>query len=114
MASAETEKCRLELIKEGGVSSILDIAAPGRPKESSATLAGGGENSAISNMIFQLLLKKKHLSAVAVAPVPVVSLVSHPHQGPKAQPDYQEKREEERQVNVVEELDSHVGLATFH
>ena len=51
---------------------------------------------------------------MAVAPVAVVSLVSHPHQGPKAQPDYQEKREEERQVDVVEEVDSHVGLATFH
>ena len=48
MASAETEKCRLELM-EGGVSSILEVAvaATGRPKESNATLAGGGENSAI-------------------------------------------------------------------
>ena len=54
MASAETEKCRLELM-EGGVSSILEVAATGRPKESNATLAGGGENSAISNMMFKLL-----------------------------------------------------------
>ena len=54
MASAEMEKCRLELM-EGGVSSILEVAATGRPKESSATLAGGGENSAIMNMMFKLL-----------------------------------------------------------
>ena len=103
MASAETEKCRLELM-EGGVSSILEVAATGRPKESNATLAGGGENSA----------KKKHLLALALALVAVVSLVSHPHRRPKAQPDYQEKREEEKQDDVVEAVDFHVGLATFH
>ena len=68
MASAETEKCRLELM-EGGVSSILYDAATGRPKESSATLAGGGENSGISNIMFQLLYKKKAPVGIGIGSV---------------------------------------------